>query len=143
MGARFVVVKRGLIEVQNERVVSEAELAELANAEQGEPKYLRARFNNSSGNFVLSVRSTHAQAMFLLPPSAPTGIHRDCGHWMAAEQACANILLEELLRFELYELAGQACEVFFSATAVVCRQLLPVDGITEATPPFVQPLSNA
>ena len=31
----------------------------------------------------------------------------------------------------------------FSATAVVFRQLLPVDSISEATPPFVQLLSNA
>ena len=143
MGARFVVVKRRLIEVQNDRVVSVAELAELANAEQGLPKELHALFDNSSGNFVLSVRNTHAQAIFLLPPFEPTGIDLDCGHSMAVEQACGNILCDELIRFELYEIAGETCQVFFSATAVVFRQLLPVDSISEATPPFVQLLSNA
>lgn len=113
MGARFVVVKRRLIEVQNDRVVSVAELAELANAEQGLPKELHALFDNSSGNFVLSVRNTHAQAIFLLPPFEPTGIDRDCGHSMAVEQACGNIPCDELIRFERYEIAGKRARCFF------------------------------
>ena len=81
--------------------------------------------------------------MLLLPPFAPSRINDARNHRNAVEQACVGIVLEKLFRFELHEFARETCEMFFSATAVICDHLLPIDGATDANPPFVERLSNA
>ena len=142
LGARLVVMKRGLVEIENEGIVSEYGQDEQAQTEQDDPKDFQALFDNWSGDCVLSVRNPYGQAMFLLPSPAPMRINDGNGHRSAVQQACVGVVVKELSRFEFYDLAGEAREMFFSATAVFCNNLFPIDGVTEARPPFVKGSSN-